>query len=89
MRGLQLFATPWLGLGLAKTPITADKRLRYAPPKFLASLGTSYMLGSMKRILSIRSSYETRRFNLPNQGTELEQKCLKTLCEISVIRRWS
>jgi hypothetical protein len=30
----QLFATSWLGLGFAETPITADKRLRFAPPKF-------------------------------------------------------
>jgi len=30
----QLFATSWLGLGFAEAPITADKRLRYASPKF-------------------------------------------------------
>ena len=33
MAGSQLFATSWLGLGFAETPITADKRLRYASPK--------------------------------------------------------
>ena len=43
----QLFATSWLGL--FETPITADKRLRYASPKFLPS-ATSFIhktLGEM------------------------------------------
>ena len=35
MRDSQLFATLWLGL--FETPITADKRLRYASPKLLSA----------------------------------------------------
>ncbi|MCW3129164.1 MAG: hypothetical protein N2V75_03580 [Methanophagales archaeon] len=37
MKSSQLFATLMLGLSFAETPITADKRLRYAPPKLPAA----------------------------------------------------
>lgn len=48
----QLFATSWLGLGFAGTPITADKMLCYASPKF--ALQTSFIRKTLGVIASPR-----------------------------------
>jgi hypothetical protein len=54
MTGSQLFATSWLGLGFAETPITADKRLRcYAPSPKFAYRRTSFIRKTISEMATI------------------------------------
>jgi len=54
MRDSQLFAPSVLSLGEAETPITADKGLRYAPPKLPSA--TSFIRNTLSEMLCLRKT---------------------------------
>jgi hypothetical protein len=51
--GLQLFATSWLSLGKAETPVTADKRETKDFPKSL-QVGNSFIHKTLYNITPLR-----------------------------------
>ncbi len=54
----QLFATSWLGLGEAETPITEDKRQNFILPKL--PLATSFILVPLYEIVHMEESWRKK-----------------------------